>query len=227
MTTLFGLFNLGGGEIVLILALVLILFGARKLPELAKGLGQGIKEFKKASREAVDQISLACADSWAQGGPVEGRRLPRLVGGGRRSLGMRHRHDLFNEAGFAHQRRKLGAHRDQQPHLGGGEIILILTLILLLFGARTLPNQAKGLGEDYGREIEQFKKLLRKLLEQYRRLFADGLRVGFEQFRKATRGKIDDVPNSWPSLDKKDIANLITIFLLVVLGMVILSLFAA
>ena len=57
MTTLFGLFNLGGGEIVLVLALVLILFGARKLPELAKGLGQGIKEFKKASREAVDEIS--------------------------------------------------------------------------------------------------------------------------------------------------------------------------
>ena len=57
MTTLFGLFNLGGGEIVLIVALVLILFGARKLPELAKGLGQGIKEFKKASRETVDQIS--------------------------------------------------------------------------------------------------------------------------------------------------------------------------
>jgi len=57
MTSLLGLFNLGGGEIVLILALVLILFGARKLPELAKGLGQGIKEFKKASRDAVDQIS--------------------------------------------------------------------------------------------------------------------------------------------------------------------------
>ena len=57
MTTLFGLFNLGGGEIVLIVALVLILFGARKLPELAKGLGQGIKEFKKASRETVYQIS--------------------------------------------------------------------------------------------------------------------------------------------------------------------------
>jgi len=56
MTTLFGLFNLGGGEIVLILALVLILFGARKLPELAKGLGQGIKEFKKAARETAGQI---------------------------------------------------------------------------------------------------------------------------------------------------------------------------
>lgn len=56
MTTLFGLFNLGGGEIVLILALVLILFGARKLPELAKGLGQGIKEFKKATQETVKSI---------------------------------------------------------------------------------------------------------------------------------------------------------------------------
>jgi len=56
MTMVFGLFNLGGGEIILILALVLILFGARKLPELAKGLGQGIKEFKKAARETIDQI---------------------------------------------------------------------------------------------------------------------------------------------------------------------------
>ncbi len=56
MTTLFGLFNLGGSEIILILALVLILFGARKLPELAKGLGQGIKEFKKATREVTDEI---------------------------------------------------------------------------------------------------------------------------------------------------------------------------
>ena len=43
MNPLFGLFNLGGGEIILILVLVLVLFGAKKLPELAKGLGQGIK----------------------------------------------------------------------------------------------------------------------------------------------------------------------------------------
>jgi len=42
---------LGGWEIVLILAVVIILFGARKLPELAKGLGQGIREFKRASRD--------------------------------------------------------------------------------------------------------------------------------------------------------------------------------
>jgi sec-independent protein translocase protein TatA len=46
---------LGGWEIVLILAVVLLLFGARKLPELAKGLGQGIREFKKSSRDEIDK----------------------------------------------------------------------------------------------------------------------------------------------------------------------------
>lgn len=46
---------LGGWEIVLILAVVLLLFGARRLPELAKGLGQGIREFKKASRDVIDK----------------------------------------------------------------------------------------------------------------------------------------------------------------------------
>jgi sec-independent protein translocase protein TatA len=46
----------GGWEIILILAVVLILFGAKKLPELAKGLGTGIKEFKKATREVTEEI---------------------------------------------------------------------------------------------------------------------------------------------------------------------------
>ena len=49
----------GGWEIVLILAVVLILFGAKKLPELAKGLGQGIKEFKKATKEVSEEIHNA------------------------------------------------------------------------------------------------------------------------------------------------------------------------
>ena len=54
---------LGGWEIVLILAVVLILFGAKKLPELAKGLGTGIKEFKKATREVTEEIQNAADDS--------------------------------------------------------------------------------------------------------------------------------------------------------------------
>lgn len=69
MNVMFGLFNLGGGEIILILALVLILFGAKKLPELAKGLGSGIKEFKKATREVTDEVTNAMDDSHS-------RRLP-------------------------------------------------------------------------------------------------------------------------------------------------------
>ena len=40
--------NLGAGEIILILLVILLLFGAKKIPELAQGLGKGMKEFKKS-----------------------------------------------------------------------------------------------------------------------------------------------------------------------------------
>jgi len=50
---------LGWPEIVMILIIVLVLFGARKVPELMKGLGSGIKEFKKASREVQDEVQRA------------------------------------------------------------------------------------------------------------------------------------------------------------------------
>src|SRR3954470_11576188 len=53
---------LNGWEIVLILAVVLILFGAKRLPELAKGLGHGIKEFKKATRDVTDEIQRSVED---------------------------------------------------------------------------------------------------------------------------------------------------------------------
>jgi sec-independent protein translocase protein TatA len=57
------LFNFGGGEIILILAIVLILFGAKRLPELAKGLGQGIKEFKKATHNASEGMRDAMEEA--------------------------------------------------------------------------------------------------------------------------------------------------------------------
>jgi sec-independent protein translocase protein TatA len=59
MNAMLAVFGLGGWEVVLILAVVLILFGAKKLPDLAKGLGTGIKEFKKATREVTDEIQNA------------------------------------------------------------------------------------------------------------------------------------------------------------------------
>ncbi len=45
------MFGLGWQELLLILIVLLILFGGKRLPELARGLGSGIKEFKKALRE--------------------------------------------------------------------------------------------------------------------------------------------------------------------------------
>ena len=51
------MFGLGPTEIVVILLVVLLLFGAKKLPEFARGLGKGIKEFKKASSDIKDEIN--------------------------------------------------------------------------------------------------------------------------------------------------------------------------
>jgi sec-independent protein translocase protein TatA len=59
MAPLFAVLGLSGGELILVLAAVLILFGAKKIPDFAKGLGQGLKEFKKASREVQDELERA------------------------------------------------------------------------------------------------------------------------------------------------------------------------
>ncbi len=46
-------------ELLVILAIVVLLFGAKKIPELAKGLGSGIKNFKKAMREDEEEVASA------------------------------------------------------------------------------------------------------------------------------------------------------------------------
>lgn len=46
---------IGGPQIILIIAVVLLLFGGRKIPELMKGLGSGIKEFKNATKEEEEK----------------------------------------------------------------------------------------------------------------------------------------------------------------------------
>jgi sec-independent protein translocase protein TatA len=56
---IYAVFNLGPWEIILILLVVLLLFGAKRLPSLARGLGQGIREFKGAVDGAKKEIEDA------------------------------------------------------------------------------------------------------------------------------------------------------------------------
>jgi sec-independent protein translocase protein TatA len=51
MSPVLAAFNFSSGELLIILAILLLLFGGSKLPSLAKGLGQSVKEFKKASKD--------------------------------------------------------------------------------------------------------------------------------------------------------------------------------
>ena len=55
--------NLGAGEIVLIALVVLLLFGGKKIPELMKGLGKGVRNFKEGLKDVEDQINSDAADS--------------------------------------------------------------------------------------------------------------------------------------------------------------------
>lgn len=50
------LFSLGGPEVFIVIFAILLLFGAKKIPELARGMGKGIREFKDATKEIKDEI---------------------------------------------------------------------------------------------------------------------------------------------------------------------------
>ena len=55
MQTIFA-FSLGGPEVFIVIFAILLLFGAKKIPELARGMGKGIREFKDATKEIKDEI---------------------------------------------------------------------------------------------------------------------------------------------------------------------------
>lgn len=56
------LWMLGGWEIMLIMVVILIFFGAKRIPELARGLGKGLREFKDASSEVKKKINEGIED---------------------------------------------------------------------------------------------------------------------------------------------------------------------
>lgn len=51
--------NLGAGEIIILALVILLLFGGKKIPELMKGLGKGVKSFKEGINEVEEQIDKA------------------------------------------------------------------------------------------------------------------------------------------------------------------------
>lgn len=56
---LFAFFDVGGPEVVMIMLIILVLFGGDKLPELARGLGKSVREFKKATAGVEEEIKKA------------------------------------------------------------------------------------------------------------------------------------------------------------------------
>src|SRR5215470_1579509 len=59
MSLLASFMNLAGPDLIIILLIILVLFGAKKLPELARGMGQAVKEFQKAKDEFNDELHKA------------------------------------------------------------------------------------------------------------------------------------------------------------------------
>jgi len=56
MNTLVFIQNMGGGSLLLIFVVILLLFGAKGIPELAKGIGKGLTEFRKATKDIKEDL---------------------------------------------------------------------------------------------------------------------------------------------------------------------------
>jgi len=75
MNIIASLFNLAGPDLIVILLIVLLLFGSKKLPELARGMGQAVKEFNKA-KEEIERELTKTADVTVQPAPGQQPRQP-------------------------------------------------------------------------------------------------------------------------------------------------------
>jgi sec-independent protein translocase protein TatA len=62
MTSLVFIQNMGPGSMILIVVFILIFFGAKRIPELARGLGKGIREFKDATKDIQNDIEDGLKD---------------------------------------------------------------------------------------------------------------------------------------------------------------------
>lgn len=65
------MFGLGPAEILLIVLIIIVLFGAKKIPEVMRGLGTGLREFRKATSEATHEIKRAIDEPPAESAKAE------------------------------------------------------------------------------------------------------------------------------------------------------------
>ncbi len=63
--------NIGPAELIVILLVALVVFGPRKLPELGKSLGAGLREFRKSTQSLKDELDVGLNDKGAQAAPVQ------------------------------------------------------------------------------------------------------------------------------------------------------------
>src|SRR5215831_12979412 len=78
MNLLASFMNLAGPDLIFILLIVLVLFGAKKLPELARGMGQAIKEFQKAKDDFSSELHSAGKVDVAQTPPTAQGTVPQI-----------------------------------------------------------------------------------------------------------------------------------------------------
>lgn len=63
--------NIGPAELIVILLVALVVFGPRKLPELGKSLGAGLREFRKSTQSLKDELDVGLNDKSAQAAPIQ------------------------------------------------------------------------------------------------------------------------------------------------------------
>ena len=73
------MFGMGHWEILFILLVILLVFGARRIPEMAQGLGKGIKEFRKAMRDVQEEIDINAPSASNSDNPIEPSKPQQVV----------------------------------------------------------------------------------------------------------------------------------------------------
>jgi sec-independent protein translocase protein TatA len=68
------MFGLGPWELALIFLVILLLFGAKRLPDIAQGLGKGIREFKKAVKDTQDEIKTSVNEKEKKNKDSDGKK---------------------------------------------------------------------------------------------------------------------------------------------------------